>query len=220
MTTNSVYGREVRRATPYTTHSVAPRTPRTRRRPRRARRGRADIARKPLTRLWSRSRRDRAPREAVRARRIRSESPSFAITRTSRSDAPHAARARQRVARPESERRRRRRGEGRPLRRRERRQAELSAPVGIDTLKSAYRIVCASSPYLSTDQSLLTYVDAAFALNPAHRLDQEDVPTEKDLKAHQKRRMKEAGNDMAFGQVQNSAAIERTDKMEEELFAR
>jgi len=62
-------------------------------------------------------------------------------------------------------------------------------------------------------------VDAAFALNPAHRLDQENVPTEKDLKAHQKRRMKEAGNDMAFGQVQNSAAIERNNKMEEELFA-
>ena len=30
--------------------------------------------------------------------------------------------------------------------------------------------------------------------------------------------MKEAGNDMAFGQVQNSAAIERNNKMEEELF--
>ncbi len=72
---------------------------------------------------------------------------------------------------------------------------------------------------MSTDQSLLTYVDAAFALNPAHRLDQENVPTEKDLKAHQKRRMKEAGNDMAFGQVQNSAAIEQDKKLEEELFA-
>lgn len=30
--------------------------------------------------------------------------------------------------------------------------------------------------------------------------------------------MKEAGNDMAFGQVQNSAAMERNNKMEEELF--
>ena len=95
---------------------------------------------------------------------------------------------------------------------------ELSLPISLDTLRSAYRIVCASSPHLATDQSLLTYVDAAFALDPAQRLDQEDVPTEKDLKAHQKRRMKEAGNDMAFGQVQNSAAIERHDKMEEELF--
>jgi len=95
---------------------------------------------------------------------------------------------------------------------------ELSVPVGFDALRLAYRIVCASSPHLTTDQSLLTYVDAAFALDPAQRLDQEDVPTEKDLKAHQKRRMKEAGNDMAFGQVQNSAAIERHDKMEEELF--
>ena len=95
---------------------------------------------------------------------------------------------------------------------------ELSVPVGFDALRLAYRIVCASSPHLTTDKSLLTYVDAAFALDPAQRLDQEDVPTEKDLKAHQKRRMKEAGNDMAFGQVQNSAAIERHDKMEEELF--
>ena len=95
---------------------------------------------------------------------------------------------------------------------------ELSVPVGFDALRLAYRIVCASSPHLTTDQSLLKYVDAAFALDPAQRLDQEDVPTEKDLKAHQKRRMKEAGNDMAFGQVQNSAAIERHDKMEEELF--
>ncbi len=31
--------------------------------------------------------------------------------------------------------------------------------------------------------------------------------------------MKEAGNDMAFGQVQNSAAIEQDKKLEEELFA-
>ena len=76
---------------------------------------------------------------------------------------------------------------------------ELSVPVGFDALRLAYRIVCASSPHLTTDKSLLTYVDAAFALDPAQRLDQEDVPTEKDLKAHQKRRMKEAGNDMAFG---------------------
>ncbi|OUS41767.1 hypothetical protein BE221DRAFT_58088, partial [Ostreococcus tauri] len=68
---------------------------------------------------------------------------------------------------------------------------ELSVPVGFDALRLAYRIVCASSPHLTTDQSLLTYVDAAFALDPAQRLDQEDVPTEKDLKAHQKRRMKE-----------------------------
>ena len=95
---------------------------------------------------------------------------------------------------------------------------EVSVPVGFDALRLAYRIVCASSPHLTTDQSLLTYVDAAFALDPAQRLDQEDVPTAKDLKAHQKRRMKEAGSDMAFGQVQNSAAIERHDKMEEELF--
>jgi len=75
---------------------------------------------------------------------------------------------------------------------------EFSAPIGIGTLTLAYRLVCASSPYLTEDETLLTYVDAAFALDPAHRLNQQDVPTEKDLKAHQKRRMKEAGNDMAF----------------------
>lgn len=95
---------------------------------------------------------------------------------------------------------------------------EFSAPIGIGTLTLAYRLVCASSPYLTEDETLLTYVDAAFALDPAHRLNQQDVPTEKDLKAHQKRRMKEAGNDMAFGQVQNTAAMERHNKLEEELF--
>lgn len=58
-------------------------------------------------------------------------------------------------------------------------------------------------------------MDAAFALDPAQRLDHEDVPTEKDLKVHQKHRMKEAGSDMAFGQVQKSAAIERNDKTED-----
>jgi len=94
---------------------------------------------------------------------------------------------------------------------------ELSLPISLDTLRSAYRIVCASSPHLTTDQSLLTYVDAAFALDPAQRLDQEDVPTEKDLKEHKKRRLKEAGNDMAFGQIQNNAAIERDEKLQEEL---
>ena len=94
---------------------------------------------------------------------------------------------------------------------------ELSLPVSLDTLRSAHRIVCASSPYLSTDQALLSYIDATFALDPAQRLDQDEVPSEKDMKEHQKRRMKEAGNDMAFGQIQNNAAIERDEKLQEEL---
>ena len=94
---------------------------------------------------------------------------------------------------------------------------ELSLPVSVDTLRLAHRIVCASSPYLSTDQALLSYIDATFALDPAQRLDQDEVPSEKDMKEHQKRRMKEAGNDMAFGQIQNNAAIERDEKLQEEL---
>jgi|TARA_B100000073_G_scaffold212130_1_gene176310 hypothetical protein len=96
--------------------------------------------------------------------------------------------------------------------------AELtSLPVGLDTLKLAYRISCSSSPYLPTDKSLLTYVDATCALDPAKRLDQDDVPSERELKAHQKRRMKEAGNDKAFGQIQDHAVIDRDDALQEEL---
>lgn len=96
--------------------------------------------------------------------------------------------------------------------------AELtSLPVGLDTLKLAYRISCSSSPYLPTDQSLLTYVDATFALDPRKRLDQDNVPNEKELKAHLKDRMKEAGNDPAFGQIQDHAASKRDDVLQEEL---
>ena len=80
-------------------------------------------------------------------------------------------------------------------------------------LRLAYRICCSSSPYLPTDQSLLTHIDATFALDQAWRLDQDDVPTERELKAYQKRRMKEAGNDKAFGQMQDHTAIEQDDAL-------
>ena len=74
------------------TQYIASRHARTRRRPHRARRGRADIAKKPLAQLWSRSRGERELRDASRARRTRSASASFAITRTSRPIAAPIAR--------------------------------------------------------------------------------------------------------------------------------
>ena len=85
--------------------------------------------------------------------------------------------------------------------------------------RTAFRIVCSSSPHLPACTTLHTYIDAVFALDPSQRLKQDDVPTEKDLKQHQKQQMKEAATDMAYGQLPNSAAIEREEKLTEDLSA-
>ena len=68
-----------------------------------------------------------------------------------------------------------------------------TAPLlgGIVACKLAFRIVCPSSPYLPPKESdLLTYVDTAFALNPADRLDQETVPTQAELRQYKKKQLK------------------------------
>ena len=95
-------------------------------------------------------------------------------------------------------------------------------PAGVEASQLAYRIVCSSSPYLPQNTALRTHIDASFALDPAQRLDQEDVPTEKDLKAHIKRRMTEAKNDPRFGQLPRAPAdelaiAEKDNKFREEL---
>ena len=95
-----------------------------------------------------------------------------------------------------------------------------TAPLlgGIVACKLAFRIVCPSSPYLPPKESdLLTYVDIAFALNPADRLDQETVPTQAELRQYKKKQLKIAANDMVYGQIPNVDATERAASDRQEL---
>ena len=66
----------------------------------------------------------------------------------------------------------------------------------IDACELAFRIVCGSSPHGPPPHSSLhTYVGAVYALDPATRLDQENAPTECELKAHEMKRRKVAALD-------------------------
>mmetsp|Transcript_2609 Transcript_2609/g.9465 ORF Transcript_2609/g.9465 Transcript_2609/m.9465 type:complete len:411 (+) Transcript_2609:62-1294(+) len=89
--------------------------------------------------------------------------------------------------------------------------------AGIESCQLAFRIVCSSSPYLPEESVLRTYVDTAFALNPAERLDQETVPTEKEFRLYKKRQLKIAANDMVYGQIPNTDATERAASDRQEL---
>jgi hypothetical protein len=89
--------------------------------------------------------------------------------------------------------------------------------AGIESCQLAFRIVCPSSPYLPADADLRSYVDTAFALNPAERLDQETVPTQAELREYKKRQLRIAANDMVYGQIRNTDAIERADSDRQEL---
>ena len=95
-----------------------------------------------------------------------------------------------------------------------------TAPLlgGIVACKLAFRIVCPSSPYLPPKESdLRSYVDTAFALNPAERLDQETVPTQAELRLYKKKQLKIAANDMVYGQIPNVDAAERAASDRQEL---
>jgi len=77
----------------------------------------------------------------------------------------------------------------------------------LDACKLAFRIVCPQSPYKpKAHPELETYLDASYDLDPARRLDQSLVPTEKELRAHQKRRVKVAALDPAYGAAAPAAA--------------
>ena len=89
--------------------------------------------------------------------------------------------------------------------------------AGIESCKLAFRIVCSSSPYLPEESDLRSYIDTAFALNPAERLDQETVPTQAELRLYKKRQLKIAANDMVYGQIPNTDATERADSDRREL---
>jgi len=81
----------------------------------------------------------------------------------------------------------------------------------------AFRIVCPSSPYLPAESDLRSYVDTAFALNPAERLDQETVPTQAELRRYKKRQLKIAANDMVYGQIPNASTTEHVGSERQEL---
>ena len=89
--------------------------------------------------------------------------------------------------------------------------------AGIEACQLAFRIVCPSSPYLPEESDLRSYVDTAFALNPAERLDQEKVPTQAELRQYKKRQLKVAANDMVYGQIPNVDATERAVSERQEL---
>lgn len=89
--------------------------------------------------------------------------------------------------------------------------------AGIESCQLAFRIVCSSSPYLPEESDLRSYIDTAFALNPAERLDQETVPTQAELRLYKKRQLKIAANDMVYGQIPNTDATERADSDRREL---
>ena len=87
--------------------------------------------------------------------------------------------------------------------------------TGIESCQLAFRIVCPSSPYLPEELDLRSYIDTAFALNPADRLDQETVPTQAELRQHKKRQLRIAANDMVYGQVPDAAEHDvRSDRQE------
>ena len=67
------------------------------------------------------------------------------------------------------------------------------------------------------ESDLRSYIDTAFALNPAERLDQETVPTEKEFRLYKKRQLKIAANDMVYGQIPNTDATERAASDRQEL---
>ena len=94
-----------------------------------------------------------------------------------------------------------------------------TAPLlgGIEACQLAFRIVCPSSPYLPEESDLRSYVDTAFALNPAERLDQETVPTQAELRQYKKKQLKIAANDMVYGQIPNVDAAERAVSDRQEL---
>jgi hypothetical protein len=86
----------------------------------------------------------------------------------------------------------------------------------IDACELAFRIVCGSSPHGPPPHSSLhTYVDAVYALDPAARLDQENAPTERELKAHEMKRRKVAALDPGC-----NAAITSPSKREAEFHAK
>ena len=88
---------------------------------------------------------------------------------------------------------------------------------GIEACQFAFRIVCPSSPYLPEESDLRSYVDTAFALNPAERLDQETIPTQAELRRYKKRQLKVAANDMVYGQIPNVRATEHAASERQEL---
>ena len=67
------------------------------------------------------------------------------------------------------------------------------------------------------ESDLRSYVDTAFALNPAERLDQETVPTQAELRQYKKKQPKIAANDMVYGQIPNVDATERAVSERQEL---
>ncbi len=86
----------------------------------------------------------------------------------------------------------------------------------IDACELAFRIVCGSSPHGPPPYSSLhSYVDAVYALDPAARLDQENAPTERELKAHEMKRRKVAALDPGC-----NAAITSPSKREAEFHAK
>ena len=86
----------------------------------------------------------------------------------------------------------------------------------IDACELAFRIVCGSSPHGPPPHSSLhTYVDAVYALDPATRLDQENAPTERELKAHEMKRRRVAALDPGC-----NAAITSPSKREVEFHAK
>ena len=88
---------------------------------------------------------------------------------------------------------------------------------GVEACQFAFRIVCPSSPYLPEESDLRSYVDTAFALNPAERLDQETIPTQAELRRYKKRQLKVAANDMVYGQIPNVRATEHAASERQEL---
>ena len=66
-------------------------------------------------------------------------------------------------------------------------------------------------------QDLRSYIDTAFALNPAERLDQETVPTQAELRLYKKRQLKIAANDMVYGQIPNASTTEHVGSERQEL---
>jgi len=95
------------------------------------------------------------------------------------------------------------------------RQPQLLGSV--EACQLAFRIVCPSSPYLPAESDLRSYVDTAFALNPAERLDQETVPTQAELRRYKKRQLKIAANDMVYGQIPNASTTEHVGSERQEL---